>query len=148
MKVVLGSDVKNVGKVGDLVSVSKGFARNFLFPRKLAFEATERKIKEFKHLQLMADIRKKKVLASRQELLNQISGLTLVFKKQAGEKTDKLFGSVTSAEIAAELEKNNVEIDRRDIVLEDSIKVLGQHKAKVRFGEGLETEIAISVERE
>lgn len=146
MKVILKEDVKNVGKVGDLVNVSAGYARNFLFPRNLAVEATEKREKELAHLHKMADARRKKAHGLRQAQADKLSGVTLNFKLTAGE-TDKLFGSVTNVDIASELEKMGFAIDRRDILLEEPIKILGQHKAEVRFGEGIQTEIKISVER-
>ena len=147
MKVILQKDVKNLGKVGDLVNVKTGFARNFLFPRLLAQEATELRVKEFAHLRKVAEAKKKKAMAERQEVVKKISGVALTFKMPAGE-SDKLFGSVTNVDVSNELEKHGFSIDRRDIILEDSIKVLGSHKAIVRLGDGLEAEIAILVERE
>lgn len=146
MKVILQKDVKDVGRVGELVNVSEGFARNFLFPRKLAAEATEKRVKEYEHLKRVADAKKKKAQAERQELLNKINGTTVTFKLAAGE-TDKLFGTVTTTDISKELQKAGFSVDRRDIVLDEPIKVLGQHKAIVRYTEGLEAKIQISVER-
>lgn len=146
MKVILQKDVKDVGRVGELVNVSEGFARNFLFPRKLAAEATEKRVKEYEHLKRVAETKKKKALAERQELLNKINGTTVTFKLAAGD-TDKLFGTVTPNDISKELQKAGHSIDRRDIHLEEPIKVLGQHKAVIRYGEGLEAKIQISVER-
>lgn len=146
MKVILVKDVKDVGKVGDMVNVSEGFARNFLFPRKLASEATEKKVKEWEHLKRVADVKKKKVVAERQEVLNKINGTTVKFKSSAGE-TDKLFGAVTTSDISKELAKLGHNVDRRDIHLEEPIKILGQHKAVVKMGEGLEAKVNILVER-
>ena len=146
MKVILQKDVKNLGKVGELVSVAAGFARNFLFPRRLASEATEKRVHEFEHLKRMAEIKRKKAVAERQAVINKMKGLAVVVKATAGEN-DKLFGSVTTTDISNELEKMGYSIDRRDIVLEEQIRVLGSHKAVIKLGEGLETEIAISVER-
>jgi large subunit ribosomal protein L9 len=146
MKVILTKDVKDVGKVGDLVNVSEGFARNFLFPRKMASEATETKVKEWNHLKQVAEAKKKKANAERKALLNKINGLTLKFKMAAGD-TDKLFGTVTTTEISKELQKEGFSVDRRDIHLEEPIKVLGQHKAAIKYGEGLEASIMIAVER-
>lgn len=146
MKVILQKDVKDVGRVGELVNVSEGFARNFLFPRKLAAEATEKRVKEYEHLKRVAEAKKKKAMAERQELLNKINGTTVTFKLAAGE-TDKLFGTVTTTDISKELQKAGFSVDRRDIVLEEPIKVLGQHKAVVRYTEGLEAKIQIAVER-
>ena len=146
MKVILNQDVKDVGKVGELVNVSEGFARNFLFPRKLAAEATEKRVKEWNHLKGVAEAKQKKALTERKGLLDKINGLTLKFKMAAGE-TDKLFGTVTTTDISKELQKAGFSIDRRDIHLEEPIKVLGQHKAAIKYGEGLEASIMVSVER-
>jgi large subunit ribosomal protein L9 len=146
MKVILQKDVKNLGKVGDLVSVSDGFARNYLFPRRMALEATEKRENEFKHLKAVAEVKKKKAVGERQELIKKIQGVNITIKATAGE-TDKLFGAVTNNDISNELEKHGFSIDRRDIVLEEPIKMLGQHKAIVRLGEGLEANLSIAVER-
>lgn len=146
MKVILQQDVKDVGRIGELVNVSEGFARNFLFPRKMAAEATEKRVKEYEHLKRVAETKKKKAMAERQEMLAKINGTTVTFKLPAGE-TDKLFGTVTTADISKELQKAGHSVDRRDIVLDEPIKVLGQHKAIVRYAEGLEAKIQIAVER-
>jgi len=146
MKVILQKDVKDVGRVGELVNVSEGFARNFLFPRKLAAEATEKRVKEYEHLKRVAETKKKKAMAERQELLGKINGTTVKFKLPAGE-TDKLFGTVTTTDISKELQKMGFSIDRRDIVLDEPIKILGQHKALIKYAEGLEAKIQIAVER-
>jgi large subunit ribosomal protein L9 len=146
MKVVLQKDVKNVGKVGDVVNVKEGFARNFLFPRKLAVGATENNVKAWEHIKIVSEAKKKKAVQERKELLQKISGVTLSIKMVAGEK-DKLFGAVTAHDISEELEKQGYSIDRRDIHMEP-IKLLGQYKVLVKLGEGLESEIAVSVEKQ
>ena len=146
MKVILQKDVKDLGKVGDLVSVSEGFARNLLFPRKLALEATEKRENEYNHLKRVAESKKKKAMTERQAILNKIKGTTVGFKLNAGEN-DKLFGTVTTADISKGLEKLGFSVDRKDIHLEEPIKVLGTHKATIRFAEGLETSIQVAVER-
>lgn len=146
MKVILQKDVKDLGKVGDLVNVSEGFARNLLFPRKLALEATEKKVNEYNHLKRVAESKKKKAMAERQELLNKIKGVTVSFKLNAGEG-DKLFGTVTTNDISKGLEKLGFSIDRKDIHLAEPIKVLGTHKAVIKYSEGLEAAIQIAVER-
>lgn len=146
MKVILQKDVKDLGKVGDLVNVSSGYARNFLFPRKLAVEATEKKVSEYEHLKRVAEIHKKKALTERASILAKMKGVSVSFKAQAAE-TDKIFGSITTTDISKELEKKGFSVDRRDIHLEEPIKVLGQHKATITLGEGLTTEIQVSVDR-
>jgi large subunit ribosomal protein L9 len=146
MKVILQKDVKDVGKVGELVNVSEGFARNFLFPRKLAAEATEKRVTEWNHLNRVAETKKKKAVAERQAMLNKINGVAVKFKMAAAE-SDKIFGSVTTSDVSKELEKLGYSVDRRDIHFEEQIKVLGNHKATVKLGEGLEATIQISVDR-
>lgn len=146
MKVILKKDVKDLGRTGDMVNVSSGFARNFLFPRSLAAEATESRMKEFEHWQRVATSRKNKAREEKSKLLEQIKKVTVVFKMTAGEK-DKLFGSITTKDIAEELTKKGFSVERKDVVIEEAIKVLGQHQAKINFGEGLEATIAVSVER-
>ena len=146
MKVILQKDVKDLGKVGDLVNVSEGFARNLLFPRKLALEATEKRENEYNHLKRIAESKKKKALVARQEALNKVKGTTVTFKLNAGEN-DKLFGTVTTSDISKSLEKLGFSIDKKDIHIEAPIKILGTHKAVIRFAEALETSIQIAVER-
>lgn len=146
MKVILQKDVKNLGKIGDLVNVSNGYARNYLFPRQMAQEATEKRVKEFAHLKAVAEVKKKKAVAERQELVKKLEGVTVSFKVAAGEN-EKLFGTVTNNDISNELEKHGFSIDRRDIHLEEHIKMLGQHKAIVKLGDGLEASVTVAVER-
>lgn len=146
MKVILKQDVKDLGKVGELVNVAQGFARNFLFPRKMAAEATETRVKEFEHWKRMADSRQKKAMGDRKAMLDKIAGLQLVFKLNAGED-DRLFGSVTNKDISDELEAQGHIVDKRDISLPEPIKVLGQHQAVINMGQGLDQEIVITVER-
>ncbi len=146
MKVILQKDVKDLGKIGDLVNVSEGFARNLLFPRKLALEATEKRVNEYSHLKRVAESKKKKALSERQEFLNKIKGTTVGFKLNAGDN-DKLFGTVTTTDISKALEKLGFSVDRKDIHLEEPIKVLGTHKATIRYAEGLEAAIQVAVER-
>ncbi len=146
MKVILQKDVKDLGKVGDLVTVSAGFARNLLFPRKLAVEATETRVNEYNHLKRVAESKKKKALTDRQAFLAKIKGTTVTFKLNAGDN-EKLFGTVTTNDISKGLEKLGFSVDRRDIVLSEPIKVLGTHKAVVKYAEGMEAPIQIAVER-
>ena len=146
MKVILQKDVKDVGKVGEVVSVSDGFARNFLFPRKFATEATEKRVQEWEHLKRVGEAKKKKAVAERQALLAKVSGNSVKFKVAAGD-SDKLFGTITTTDISKELEKSGHSIDRRDIHLDEPIKLLGTYKATIRLGEGLEASLQVVVER-
>lgn len=146
MKVILSKDVKDIGKVGELVNVAEGFARNFLFPRKLAIEATEKRVKEWEHLKRVAEVKKKKAMAERKAMLDKMSGIVVNFKVAAGE-TEKIFGSVTNSDISKQLETLGYSIDKRDIVLAEPIKQLGAHKATISFGEGMQVALQVVVER-
>jgi large subunit ribosomal protein L9 len=146
MKVLLQKDVKNLGKTGDLVNVSTGYARNFLFPRRMALEATETRVKEFTHLKSVAEAKKKKAVSERQEVIKKMQGVNIVIKASAGEN-EKLFGAVTNNDISNELERLGFSVDRRDIHLEEPIRTLGSHKAIVKLGDGAEAQLAVAVER-
>lgn len=146
MKVILQKDVKNVGKVGDVVNVATGYARNFLFPRRLAVLAAEKSVKAWEHLKKVAEIKKKKAQAERRAVLDKLAGVTLSFKLVTGEH-DKVFGSVTTSDISRELEGKGFSIDRRDIQTEP-IRQLGQHKVTVSYGEGMSAELTVVVEKQ
>jgi large subunit ribosomal protein L9 len=148
MKVVLQKDVKDLGKVGEVLNVKEGFARNFLFPKKVAVAATEKKVKEFEHLKRVAEVKKAKAVDERKVLITKLNGLVIDFKVQASE-TEKLFGSISNIDLSKELSKKGFEIDKADIQIEEPIKVLGQHKASIVFGDeaSLKAEITVSVER-
>ena len=147
MKVILSQDVPSVGKVGDLVKVADGYARNFLLPRKLAMIATEGREKEFKHLQKIAEAKKKKAVVAAKGIADKLSAITVSLKAQAGEG-DKLFGSITSSDISMELKKAGFAVEKRDITISEPIKILGQHRVTVKVATGVETEIKVNVERE
>lgn len=146
MKVVLQKDVKNVGKVGDVVNVALGYARNFLFPRKLAIIAIEKNVKAWEHLKQIAAQKKKKAQAERKALLDKMAGTTITFKMASSDK-EKIFGSVTAHDLSVELEKKGFLVDRRDIQMEP-IKALGQHKVTISYGPEMTAEIAVVVEKE
>lgn len=146
MRVILNQDVKDLGKVGEMVQVKPGYARNFLFPRKLASEATEKRVKEFNHLQKVAEFKRAKAVEGRKSVIEKLQGITLQFVVEASED-EKLFGSVGALDISRKLEEEGFQIDKRDIQLEEPFKVLGQHKAAVVLGEGLEAELTIAIER-
>ncbi len=147
MKVILKADVQHVGKAGQIVKVKNGFARNYLIPRKLAQEATEKRIKELNHLMEAARIREKKLLKGQHKLLEDIAQAHLVIHAPTG-KSERLFGTVTNAHIASALEKKGLFIDRKHISIETPIKTLGQHNVAVSLGEKMKTHLVISVERQ
>src|SRR4051812_18523592 len=112
MLVLLEENVTNLGLIGDLVKVKNGFARNFLLPRGLAVLANESNTKELAHKQRQAEAKKLKALAAAKELANTIGALSLTIHKPVGEE-DKIFGSVTTLELATAFAAAGFEMDRK-----------------------------------
>lgn len=146
MKVILTSEVKKLGAAGDLVEVSDGYARNFLFPRGLAEEATAGKVADLKERQRNQKVRDDKLRAEAEAAKKAIAGKVVKVTAAAGDK-GKLFGSVTSAQIAEALElQYGVKVDRRDIKTEDTIKQPGSHPVSLKLHSGIHAEITLMVE--
>ncbi|HQI17423.1 MAG TPA: 50S ribosomal protein L9, partial [Bacillota bacterium] len=132
MKVVLLQDVKDLGKKEQLVNVSDGYARNYLFPRKLAAEATSGKLKELEEKKNAEMIKKDKEKQAAKELADKLGKLEVNFKVKAGEN-GKLFGSITSKDVADAIKsQHKTEIDKKKIVLHDAIKALGTYKVEIK----------------
>jgi large subunit ribosomal protein L9 len=136
MQIILTQDVENLGKAGELVSVRPGYGRNFLVPRGYAVSATVRNKNRLDHEKKLIEKRVAKERATATELAGRINGMTLQFERQVGED-EKLFGSVTSRDIAEQLKKANVDIDHRWIQLEHPVKALGKYEVPVRLSAGV-----------
>jgi large subunit ribosomal protein L9 len=146
MKVILQADVPGQGKKGALVSVSDGYARNFLFPRKLAAEATPASIAEYERNEKAKAAKLEKSKADAAEMARSLNGkgVTLTAKGGSG---GRLFGSVTNVEVCEALNKHyNLTIDRKDVSLTEPIKTQGRYTAKVKLGHGVSAEIDVTVE--
>jgi len=146
MKVILKEDVKNLGIMGSVVDVANGYGRNFLIPRNLAVEANPNNLNQIKHEKNIIDIKSKKIIRSAEDLAKQISGITLSIEAQSGEE-DKLFGSVTSKDIAEALSKQGVEIDKRKINLEEPIKRLGTYTVSVKIHHDVSANVTVEVKK-
>jgi large subunit ribosomal protein L9 len=136
MQVILTQDVDNLGKAGELVSVKPGYGRNYLVPRGFAVTATVTNKNRLDHEKALIARRVAKERANADEIATRINGMTLQFERQTGED-EKLFGSVTSRDIADQLKKANVEIDHRWVQLEQSVKALGKYEVPVRLAAGV-----------
>ena len=147
MKVILKDDVKNVGNMGDIVKVADGYARNYLVPRGLAVEASTKNIKSIEHEKRIIQEKAKKIKSSAQDLSDRISKVTLVMKATAGEE-GKLFGSVTTMDIAEALKKEGFEIDKKKISLDEPIKRLGEHTVNVKIHPEITTNVTVQVVQE
>ena len=144
MKVVLKTDVKGLGKKGELVNVSDGYARNFLFPKKLAAEANAQAMSELKNKEDAERYKIATETAAAKAASEKISGKTLKFSAKAGQG-GKLFGSVTSKEVAQKLKDEfGINIDKRKIVMDD-IKNFGTYDAEVKLYTGISAKIYVMV---
>ena len=144
MEVILREDVKSLGKAGALVRVKPGYARNFLLPQGLAYEATEG---NKKRLAAESKARETKAAAGRSEAqaaADRLSGVTLTIVAKAGEG-DRLFGSITAQDIADELAKAGHAVDKRKIELEHPIKQLGEHSVPVRLHSEVHATVRVMV---
>lgn len=145
MKVILLQDVKGQGKKGEIVNASDGYARNFLFPKKLAIEANDTNMKAWKRNKAKEEAAAAEKLAEAQAMAKEIKGKTYVLKAKAGEG-ERLFGSVTNMDIAAVLADNGIKVDKRHIELETNIKTIGQYKVKIKMHSQVKTEIIVDVQ--
>jgi large subunit ribosomal protein L9 len=148
MQVLLLKDVAGIGHAGDIKDVSGGHAKNYLFPKKLAVPVSEGAQKQAQSIREAAERRRDRKLTEAKAQASKLDGQVLTFKVLAGEG-DRMYGSVTTAEIAEALSKvAKTEIDRRQIELEHPIKSLGQHSVPVKVASGVMATIVVSVERE
>jgi len=144
MKVILIEDVKSIGSMGDIIDVKDGYARNFLFPKKLAREAIN------SNLKIIEDIKKKKLIAQAKEkkeadaIKEKISALSCTIPVEAGED-DKLFGSVTSQDISRAFETEGLVIEKRKIILEEPIKKLGVYNISIKLHPEVIAEVKVWV---
>ena len=144
MQIILNQDVKTLGKAGEIITVKPGFARNYLIPQGMATMATKKNIEATQKVietQERKDARTRKNLEALAERLNK---LTLKFELQAGEDK-KLFGSVTNIMIAESIAEKGYTIDRKEIVMEEAIKSVGNHYVVVKLGSGFSGRVKIKV---
>ncbi len=131
MKVILTNNIDKLGKIGDVVTVNEGYARNYLLPKNLAKEATAGNMKGLEGLKKKQAALEAKKVEEAKTLADKISSLSVTITAQAGEE-DKLFGSVTSDMIAMALEAEGVKVDKKDIALDEPIKKLGSYQIVVK----------------
>ena len=144
MKVILKENVEHLGHIGDIVKVAPGYARNFLLPKGLAIEATEKNAKALEHTRKHLEYKKSRVLEAAKQQAAKIEALTLTIAHQAGAD-DKLFGAVTNMELAEQLKAQGIEVDRKRIVLAEPIKHLGDFTATVKIHPEVSATLKVSV---
>ncbi|MCL0049865.1 50S ribosomal protein L9 [Thermodesulfovibrionales bacterium] len=144
MEIILKEDVQDLGQIGDVIKVKSGYARNFLIPKGLAAEANPRNIKVFEHEKKKIQKLAKKAMTDAKELASRLSTTPVTIKVKTG-KSDKLFGSVTAMDIADALKKEGVDIDRKKILLEESIRRLGNYTVSVKIYPDVSAQLNVQV---
>ena len=145
MKVILTQDVKGKGKKGQMIEVSDGYARNFMLPKKLAIEATPDAINTMKMNDKATQERIAREKAEALETSKKLRAMTLIVKAKGGG-AGRLFGAVTNAEIAVALEKQGVKLDKRKIVLNETIKNVGTYTATCKLGYEITAPLTVKIE--
>ncbi len=144
MNVILKEDVKNLGKMGDVVTVKEGYARNFLLPKNIAVEANEKNVKALEHKKGQILDRAKKIKTDAETMAAKFAGKTITITAKAGEE-EKLFGSVTTADIAEALKKDGNEVDKKRIHLEEPIRRLGTYTVSVKVHPEVSADVTVQV---
>jgi large subunit ribosomal protein L9 len=147
MDVILRQDVEKLGRAGEVVTVKDGYARNFLLPRGLAYQATEGNKRRLDAEKAHEDRKHSTLVASAREVAARLEAVSLTFTMKAGEG-DRLFGSVTASDIAAQLAAQGFEVDRKAIELDEPLKALGIFKVPIRLHHEVKPEVRVWVVRE
>jgi len=146
VKVILRQDLPNLGSAGDVVTVRPGYARNYLLPKGLAYEATERNLRILEEEKRRAEARARREYLEARRRAAQLEGISLTFHARAGEES-RLFGAITAADIAERLNEQGIDfkVDRRQVELEEPIKALGVYSVPIRLHPDVRPEIKVWV---
>ena len=144
MKVILTQDMDSLGLAGEIVEVARGYARNYLIPQKIALEVTEDNIKRTETQRKNIEIKRIKLKEDAQKIKERLAEVTISIAQKVGEE-DKLYGSVTTMNIADELEKQGITIDRRKIILDKPIKSLGEFSVPIKLHPQVTASIKVTV---
>jgi len=147
MKVILKDDVKKLGSMGQIVEVSDGYARNYLIPRGFAVEANMKNIKSLEHEKKIIQEKSKKIKFSARDIADKLEKTTLIIKVKAGEE-GKLFGSVTTMDIAEQLKERGFDIDKKRIFIEEPIKRIGTYPVNIKLHSEVTAQINVEVVQE
>jgi large subunit ribosomal protein L9 len=147
MEVILKEDVAKLGSRGDVVKVAEGYGRNYLIPKKLAIEATAANRAVIDQMKAAATRRLAREKGDAEALAKQFSGVELLFTRKAGEH-DQLFGSVTSSDIAHELEHKGINIDRRKIQLDEPLKAIGEFNVPIKLHRDVTVPVKVKVQKD
>ena len=148
MKVILLQDIKNVGKREQMIEANDGYARNYLFPKKLAIEDTKDNLAKLQAKKTSEANKKKAEIEANKKIAKRLEKIELTIKAKVGEN-NKIFGGITSKEISETLKKEyEIEIDKKKITIKETIKNLGRYTADIKFGDGVNAELTINITAE
>jgi large subunit ribosomal protein L9 len=147
MQVILRGSLENLGGAGDVVNVKPGYARNYLIPQGLAFEATDANVRRIEREKAQVVKRANEDLQAARQRASAFEGVSVTFTARAGEE-GKLFGSITSADIAEKLAEQGIEVDRKQIQIDEPIKALGVFSVPVRLHAEVRPELKVWVIKE
>lgn len=147
MKVILTENIASLGQIGQIVNVAPGYARNFLFPKELAMEATGKNVKELEHRKRILAQKREKVHQEMLSLAEKLNKVEIVMRRKVAED-DKLYGSVNAAEILAVLEEQGFELARKDVQLDQPLKQLGEFSVAIRVDAEVTANIKLVIEKE
>ena len=146
MKVILTTNIKKLGKIGDLVNVKDGFARNFLFPNNMALRNNKKNMSYYENIKEKMAEKEAVKLQESKELIQQISKIKIVFKRESDDK-NQLYGSITKKDILDFLSENNIKIKSDDLIIRNPIKSLGEHEIEINPYVDLSEKFKLLVEK-
>lgn len=145
MQVILLQDIKNVGKKDQVINANDGYARNFLFPKKLAIEATKDNLLKLQAKKDSNEHKKNLEIEANKEIAKKIEATTIILKVKAGAN-GKTFGGITSKEIAEGIKNQmGIDIDKKKIIVKETIKTLGRYSIDIKFGDGVNAKLALLI---
>ncbi len=144
MEVILTENIEKLGKMGDLVKVSDGYARNYLLPKGLAMQATKRSIKQLEHSKRLVEAKRLRDMKDAQSISDRLESLKITIGAKVGEE-EKLFGSVTRMNIADALKKEGMDINKKNILLADPIKTTGVFDVDIKIHQNINTKVRVWV---
>ena len=130
MKVILTTNIKKIGKIGDLVDVKDGYARNYLLPKKMALRENKKNLEYYEKIKEEIQLKEDKKLEEAKNTIEKIKKLKIEFNKEADEK-DQLYGSISKKEIVNFLKANKIHVHSDDIIMKNSIRTLGEHEVQI-----------------
>jgi large subunit ribosomal protein L9 len=146
MKVILTENLAALGQIGQVVNVAPGYARNYLFPQKLALEATGKNVRELDHKKRLLAQKRERVQQEMLSLAEKLNQVKLVFQRKVVEE-NKLYGSVASTDVLSALEEKGFDLPRKSVQLDQPLKLLGEFSVPIRVDVGITAEVKVIIEK-